>query len=240
MNLISSTSLLRIRYSGRRFPTRSSPDAPSVVPGFVAAVPAPSSATLSRCSWAVTTTPSPPCEIQQANKNTVIAIWRFICIASPLFVRRISIKLARSYLRGRFVARHEKCCLPKWSIRNVVLFWPAEARLIRKLCRKRRWSELKPERVQLCRNSTLSTLAMSTKVDLWDVRFPIINDLDLYSGAVWDLLSATYSLTSYSICTLRCTRFRPRFPHCLHIRMLRCHRNPYRKSHRLGAQWFEK
>src|SRR5216117_576791 len=71
MNLISSTSLLRIRYSGRRFPTRSSPDAPSVVPGFVAAVPAPS-ATLSRCSWAVTTTPSPPCEIQQANKNTVI------------------------------------------------------------------------------------------------------------------------------------------------------------------------
>src|SRR5438552_6606017 len=99
---------------------------------------------------------------------------------------------------------------------------------------------LKPERVQLCQNSTLSTLAMSTKVDLWDVRFPIINDLDLYSGAVWDLLSATYSLTSYSICTLRCTRFRPRFPHCLHIRMLRCHRNPYRKSRRLGAQWFEK
>src|SRR3989441_992229 len=183
MNLISSTSLLRIRYSGRRFPTRSSPDAPSVVPGFVATtVPVPSSATLSRCSWAVTAAPSRPCEIQQANQHAVISIGRFICIASSLFVRRISIKLARSYLRGRFVARHEKCCLPKWSIRNVVLFWPAEARLIRKLCRKRRWSELKPERVQLYRNSTLSTLAMSTKVDLWDVRFPIINDLDLYSG----------------------------------------------------------
>ena len=50
------------------------------------------------------------------------------------------------------------------------------------LCRNPRWSELKPERVQLCQNSTLSTLAMSTKVDLWDVRFPIINDLDLTLG----------------------------------------------------------
>jgi hypothetical protein len=55
---------------------------------------------------------------------------------------------------------------------------------IRKLCRKRRWSELKLERVQLCQNSTLSTLAMSTKVDLRDGRFQIINDLDLHSGAV--------------------------------------------------------
>src|SRR2546423_4144723 len=108
------------------------------------------------------------------------------------------------------------------------------------LCRNPRWSELKPERVQLCQNSTLSTLAMSTKVDLWDVRFPIINDLDLHSGAVWDLLSATYIQVTYSICTPRCTYSRPRFPHCLHIRMLRCHRNPYRKSRRLGDQWFEK
>src|SRR5438128_10196236 len=80
-----------------------------------------------------------------------------------------------------------------------------------KLCRNPHWSELKAERVQVCQNSTLSTLAMSTKVDLWDVRFPIINDLDLYSGAVWDLLSATYSLTSYSICTLSCTLFRTPF-----------------------------
>src|SRR5438128_6509437 len=81
------------------------------------------------------------------------------------------------------------------------------------LCRNPRWSELKPERVQLCQNSTLSTLAMSTKVDLWDVRFPIINDLDLYSGAVWDLLSATYRHIACAVGTLRCTRSR----HVFHI-----------------------
>src|SRR5438128_7541594 len=79
------------------------------------------------------------------------------------------------------------------------------------LCRNPRWSELKPERVQLCQNSTLSTLAMSTKVDLWDVRFPIINDLNLYSGAFGTCFQQLTSrpLTQYARVYS--------FPHVFHI-----------------------